>query len=615
MPSTDRTISRLFEHRAQSTPEAIAVLGDDTSLSYEELNKAANALARTLCRAGLSTGEYVPIIMPRCIELIVSQLAILKCGGAYVPIDPEFPKQRQEFILRDCRAQRVLALRTVPPLAPAEQVHWVDEILLTRQPDVPAPNLDIDVLADSPACVMYTSGSTGIPKGVIVPHRGIRRLVIDNGYIEIEETERIAHCSNPSFDAATFEIWGALLNGAAIVIVPQSVLLSMGRFSELLRARVTTLFLTTALFNQYALIAPETFSHLRHLLFGGEPPDPRCVARVLDHDPPKHLLNMYGPTEATTFATFYAIHSVPDGATTIPAGNPIAATQIYVLDDHYQPVPPATFGEVYIGGAGLALGYLNRPDLTAQVFVPDLVTGAPSSILYDTGDIGRWNAGVLELKGRKDSQVKLRGFRIELGEVETALRSHPKVQQAIAVVREDHRGDKRLVGYVVPVPAAHCNDAADGRGARPPAPQAAEQLTSQLRAHLRETLPHYMAPSSIVLLDCLPLTPNGKIDRKALPAPPDTETQAPYAPPETPLERAIVEAWSKVLGCEGMGIDDNFLELGGNSIHAVAVSAALESVLGADTPVLSMYRHPTARALAASLQSLSMKATNQAEGY
>jgi len=605
-------ITKLFEVQVRHTPSAVAVICGDLRLSYNELNCAANLLANELIEAGAAVGEYIPVLMSRSVEMIVSQLAILKAGGVYVPIDPELPAQRQELIVKDCGARTVLALPGNKLSTNLPKVHLVETTNLRASGRSSMENIERKRPSASAAYVMYTSGSTGTPKGVIVPHRGVIRLAINNGYADIEQSDRIGHCSNPSFDAATFEIWGALLNGATVVVVPQCVLLSKTSFSKLVKTELTTLFLTTTLFNQYALTSPEMFANLKYLLFGGEAADPNCVREVMVRGHPSHLLNVYGPTETTTFASFWPVTSIPEGTISLPVGRPISDTQIYVLNDQLQQVPRQTLGEVYIGGAGVALGYLNRPELTAKAFVHDPFTAQPGALLYKTGDLGRWNAdGLLELKGRVDFQVKIRGFRVELEEVEGALRSYPGIHHAAALVREQATGAKSLVGYVVPtIPVVTENSpfpqppvserigekgahAGEGRG---PAP--ALQLSVRIRDFLNAKLPHYMVPDFIVVLEEIPLTSSGKIDRSALPPPRGRTTSSPYVAPQTSVETTLCEIWRMVLAVDEIGVEDHFLELGGTSILAMKIGAAVDDAFGLEFPVSVIYRRPTVRTLA-----------------
>jgi amino acid adenylation domain-containing protein len=488
-------IHALFEARVERTPDAVAVVHEDRALSYAELNARANRLARQLRVRGVGPHTRVAILLPRSIELVVAELAILKAGAAYVPIDPSFPVERIAFMVADSGSRVVLsrAGEAVPDLS-AERID-VDAVSADGA-DNPRVALD----SEAAAYVMYTSGSTGAPKGVVVPHRAIARLVINNGYADFGPGDRVAFAANPAFDATTMEIWGALLNGGRIVVVAQDVLLDPPAFARLLEERgVTALFVTTAVFNQYASSIPKALAGLRYLLTGGERADPASFARVLREGGAGSLIHCYGPTETTTYAITHQVTSIAEGARSVPLGRPISNTRIYLLDGAGNPVPVGVAGELYVGGAGVAHGYLNRPELTAERFVADPFSGEPGARLYRTGDVGRWLAdGTIEFVGRNDFQVKVRGFRMEPGEIEARLVEHPTVREAVVLAREDAPGDRRLVAYYV------------GEGT---------VEVESLRAHLAERLPEYMVPAAYVRLDVLPLTPNGKLDRKALPAP------------------------------------------------------------------------------------------------
>jgi amino acid adenylation domain-containing protein len=448
----DRPVQEIFEEHARATPDAIAVSFENESLTYAELNGRANQLARYLRAQGVQSGDFVPLVMARSTQMLVAQLAVIKSGGAYVPIDPLLPMERQAFMIRDCGARIVMGDRRPPTGADPASVRWICcADVADAVASMPTADLGLRIGARAAAYVMYTSGSTGIPKGVVVPHRGVMRLVVNTSYAQFEPTDCVAHCSNPAFDASTMEIWAALLNGARLLIVPQELVLEPERFAAVVKAQgVTVLFLTVGLFAQYAEVLGAAFGQLRYLITGGDVLEPNTVRRVLSGHPPRQLLNAYGPTENTTFTTTYLIEAVDDDATSIPIGRPVANTQVYILDDRRQPVPIGVAGEIYIGGDGVALGYLNRPELTAQRFVADPFSEDPQARLYRSGDLGRWRAdGNIEFLGRNDLQVKLRGFRVELGEIEARLLEHSGVKEAVVLARQDSPGEKRLVGYIV----------------------------------------------------------------------------------------------------------------------------------------------------------------------
>jgi amino acid adenylation domain-containing protein len=438
------------------------------------------------------------------------------------------------------------------------------------------------------AYVIYTSGSTGNPKGIGITLRSINRLVRNTNYVQISADDVIAQASNASFDAATFEIWGALLHGARLQGMTREVLLTPDDFAAALKTQgVKVLFLTTALFNQMVRHDPGTFATISHLLFGGEQVDIERVREVIQNGAgPERLLHVYGPTEATTYATWHEVGELKDAVETVPIGRGIANTDIYVLDPGQQLVPVVTRGELYIGGDGLARGYLNRPELTAEKFVPHPFSPTPGERLYRTGDIVRWNTdGAVEYLGRMDHQVKIRGFRIETGEIEAALIVNERVREAVVIVREDVPGEKRLVAYLAGGPDTTVND---------------------LRSYLRERMPDYMVPSYFVMLDRLPLNANGKVDRSALPEPkPDQAVSSEaYAAPRTPTEQTISESWARVLGMERVGINDNFFDLGGHSLLATQLISRIREDFALEIPLAHLFENPTVAELSAIVESI-----------
>ncbi|HEX6747842.1 MAG TPA: amino acid adenylation domain-containing protein, partial [Longimicrobium sp.] len=561
-------IHRLFEEQAERTPDAVAVVHEDRSLTYAALNARANRLAHHLRALGVGPEACVAILMPRSIELVVSELAILKAGAAYVPIDPSFPAERIAFMLADSGSAVVLAL----PGADLPELPGVRRVDVDALAEGNAENPRVPADGEAPAYVMYTSGSTGRPKGVVVPHRAIARLVFDNGYADFGADDRVAFAANPAFDATTMEVWGPLLHGGRTVVVPQDVLLDPDAFAGTLAdQQVTTLFITTAVFNQHAQAIPGALASLRRLLTGGEAADPSSFARVLAEGGPVSLIHCYGPTETTTFAITHPVTDVAPDARTIPLGRPISNTRVYILDSRGQPVPVGVAGEMHIGGAGVALGYLNRPGLTAERFVVDPFAAEAGARMYRTGDLGRWLPdGTIEFVGRTDFQVKIRGFRIEPGEIEARLLAHGAVREARVIVREDQPGEKRLVAYVV--------GGVEVEG---------------VREHLRRGLPEYMVPAAIVVLERLPLTPNGKLDRKALPAPEHAAGTDRYVAPRTPVEEVLAGIWAEVLRLERVGVEESFFELGGHSLLATRVVSRIRELFGVELPLRALFEGPT----------------------
>ncbi|MET0649873.1 MAG: amino acid adenylation domain-containing protein [Pyrinomonadaceae bacterium] len=448
----DACVHELFEAQAARARDAFAVVSGDARVTYAELNARANRLARRLRALGVGADARVGVLMERSPELIVALLAVLKAGGAYVPLDPAYPKPRLRFMLEDSGVRVLLTEQKQLGAMPDSGARVVcldgEREEIDRES---ALNLPREATADSLAYVIYTSGSTGRPKGVAIEHRAVNRLVCGTNYVELSAADCVAQASTATFDAATFEIWGALLHGARLDIVPRDTALSPPALAAHIRERgVTVLFLTTALFNQIAASRPEAFGPLRCLLFGGEAADPKWVREALTRDKPRQLLHVYGPTENTTFSTWHPVGAVPSDAATVPIGGPVTNTQAYVLDGDLRPVPVGVAGELCLGGDGLMRGYLNRPELTAEKLVPHPFAAEPGARLYRTGDLVRFlRDGNIEFVGRLDQQVKIRGHRIEPGEIESVINEHPSVRECVVLAREDRPGERRLVAYVV----------------------------------------------------------------------------------------------------------------------------------------------------------------------
>jgi amino acid adenylation domain-containing protein len=579
-------LAALFSAQAARCPDAPAVRFADGRLSYAELEQAAARLARRLKARGVGRGSAVGIALAGSTAAVTATVAVLQAGGFYVPLDPALPAERLAWLLADSGVRVVLSGPQAPPSLTASGVELIALPVelgedggrpARRLVPRPAPRLAAEIPGgDDVAYLMYTSGSTGRPKGVVVPQRAVSRLVLGGGFVRLGPGERLAQAASISFDAATFEIWGALLTGAEVVGLPRDVTLAPQRLAAAIAGQaVTVLFLTTALFNQVAREAPDAFRPLSCLLVGGEAADPRWMQRVLEAGPPARLLNVYGPTESTTFATWYRIAEVAAGQETVPIGRPLGATSAHVLDPLHLPLPLGVPGELALGGDGLACGYHRRPELTAERFIPDPFSGDPGARLYRTGDaVRRLPDGSLEFLGRLDRQTKLRGFRIEPGEVEAAICRHPGARAAVAVVAEVEPGDRRLVAYVEADPAAPLD-------------------LTELRRHLEAALPDYMVPAAIVPLPRLPLDGNGKIDRRALP---EVVWERPagtaYRAPRTALEGVVAAVWEQVLRLPRAGIDDDFFALGGHSLLATEVVSRLRRALGVELPVRCLFEAP-----------------------
>ncbi|HYR07710.1 MAG TPA: amino acid adenylation domain-containing protein, partial [Longimicrobium sp.] len=579
----EATIPALFAEVARANPGAPAVTGAGGTLSYGELDARSARLARWLRARGTGPGTAVGLAVERSVDGVVAMLAVLRAGGAYVPLDPALPAERLARLVEDAGCAVLVVADEVPAAlrgfaGPVVSLAADAAGIAGQDPAAPEEAGD----AGATAYVIFTSGSTGRPKGVVVPHRGIVRLVRGATPYALVPGDVVIHASFPGFDASALEIWGPLLNGGRLVVVPAGPL-ALAELGTVIREQgVTWAWFTAGLFNQMVDDRVDDLRGLRTLVAGGEALSVAHVRRALERLPEVRVVNGYGPTENSVFTTARRVRPEDLERPGIPIGAPLPGDRVYVLDARLRPVPVGVPGELCVAGDGLAIGYAGRPDLTAERFVTiDLEDGRTERV-YRTGDRVRWlPEGALEFLGRLDAQVKIRGFRIELGEVEAALRAHPAVREAAAATHGATTATRRLVAYVVP---------ADGT----PAPSAAE-----LREHLGRTLPEYMLPSAVVVLDALPLTPAGKVDRRALPAP-DATRGAAAAEPRGVLEQRIAAIWAWVLGVEQVGADDNFFEAGGNSLLLMALHERMRKELpeAAELPQLDLFRYPTVRSLA-----------------
>ena len=569
-----RSVHQLFEEQARRTPEATAVSFGEEQLSYTELNRRADRLARRLRRLGVGPEVVVGVVSERSAEAVVSLLGVLKAGGAYLPLDPGYPPDRIAFMLEDSGARLVVAGRGQASFVPAgadvrvvvADAEGVDEETRGEAVNVARPN------ERNAAYVIYTSGSTGRPKGVCVEHVGVCNLVAAQvRAFQITPESRVYQFASLSFDASVSEVFTALAAGATLELGRPDANHAGRELARELRERcVSVVTLPPAVL---ATMPEEETDMLRTLVSAGE----ACAAEVVRRWAPGRLfINAYGPTEATVCASLKVCDGHEPGAPSV--GRPMSNTRAYVLDASLRPQPVGVPGELCVGGVGVARGYVSRPSLTAERFVPDPFSGEPGGRMYRTGDLALWRAdGEIEFLGRLDRQVKVRGFRVETGEVEAALTAHPSVAAAVVVAHGEGE-QRRLVAYVVPV---------EGGEAVPPA--------SELRAFVQGRLPEYMTPASFVTLAELPLTPNGKVDLRALPSPEVQQSSQGrgFVAPRTPAEQLVAAVWAEVLGVERVGVEDNFFDLGGHSLLATQLVSRVRDLLQVEVPVNAVFESPT----------------------
>jgi amino acid adenylation domain-containing protein len=588
-------IHQLFEEQAGKRPEAVALRFRDQQMTYRQLNERANQVAHRLRELGVGPEVMVGTLLERSQEMVVGLLAILKAGGAFVPLDANYPAERLAFMAADTKAPVMLVQDSVARRLSDQ--NWSRATLVTLD----AETAEIDrkstqnptsiATAQNLAYVMYTSGSTGRPKGVMVSHRAVVRLVKNTNYASLTDHEVFLQFSPISFDASTLEIWGPLLNGGCLAIMPPDVR-SLAELGAAIRKHgVTSMWLTAGLFNVMVEQCLEDLRPLHQLLVGGDALSPLHVRKAIDGLPGCRLINGYGPTEGTTFTCCHTISREDVQGSSIPIGKPIANTQVYLLDSENESVPVGDAGELCVGGDGLARGYLNQPELTAEKFVShpfsnELSGDRSNARIYKTGDLARYRSdGTIEFLGRIDNQVKISGYRIELGEIEAVLMQHPHVQSAAVIARQDAPSEKKLVAYVV----------RKGSGC----------TTTELRTFLAAKLPPYMLPSAFVFLDVLPLSPNGKLDRAALPTPEavdDGNTDAP-ASPQTEMELKIAAIWRRVLGLKQVSVTDNFFDVGGDSLQLLEAHAELQRSINPDLSITVLFEYSTISSLAQHLTS------------
>ena len=579
----EHSVAAIFEQQVHRRPDATAVVFDQQISSYGELNRRSNQLARCLRELGVGLDTVVGICLEREPEMIIAMLAALKAGGAYMPLDPEFPGHRLKTMIDTSEAGAIVTRASLLDRFPSGAALSVclDEDS-KRIASYSTDNLPKTCGAEGLVYVMYTSGSTGVPKGIGITHRGVIRLLFGTNYAELGRNHVLLQLASPGFDASTFELWGALLHGGVSVLMDGRTA-TVDEIQETIeKNRVDTAWLTSSLFNSVIDENPQALSPVKQLLIGGEALSTRHVIEAQRLLPGTQIVNGYGPTEGTTFTCCHKLgHETADYFRGIPIGAPIANTRVYILDGEMNPAPIGVIGEIYVGGDGLARGYVGQPDLTAGAFLPGLGDQGPGERFYRTGDLGRHRTdGTIEFTGRIDHQIKLRGYRIEPQEIEAAMSSHPSVKQCVVDLRVHQSGAQELAAYVVPAVEADVS-------------------SSELRSYIEQRLPHYMIPSSFLFMEALPLTPNGKVDRKALPEPGRRRTaeDRAFVPPGNPVEEVIAAMVAEVLSLDSVGVDDNFFELGGHSLTATLLVGRMRKAFLVDLPLKKFFEGPTVAAL------------------
>jgi len=587
------TIDGLFRTWVKRTPDRLALSDRTGQWTYAQLDRRATQIAGALTVAGIGADTPVALHLERSADLVAAMLGVLMAGGAHLVLDPGYPEERLRLMAEDARIGAVLSRAAPPawlsslgvPLVRLSEIDGTDTSVRTDLLPVPSPSRSHP---DSLACVVHTSGSTGRPKSVGIPHRAVVRLITATDHVTIRPDDVMLHLGDPAFDITAFEVWGALCNGARVAVLPGDEPLGPDEVLAALHdVRPTVVSLTGTLFNRVADIDPRAFGGLSNLFVVGEVMDPRRTRRVLGGGaPPTHLHNGYGPSENATFSTTYRADLLPDDALAVPIGMAITNTTAYVLNPALNTMPIGMVGELYVGGLGIARGYLGRPDLTAERFLPDPFGSRPGGRMYRTGDlVRRLPDGILDFLGRADQQVKIRGYRIEPGEIEAALLSRPDVQECV-VRAVDVGEDKRLIAYLVPQP-----------GRTPPA--------TTVLGQLRDQLPLHMVPNHVVLLPALPVTASGKLDTRALPGVAESDTRRPdtdTVPPRTATERELWSIWAEALDVRTFGVYDGFFQIGGHSLLASVVRTAVRERLGVELPLRTLFDIPTIAGLAAEVE-------------
>lgn len=592
--------AQVFEECVDLYPDLIALKWADECIAYRELNRRANQLAHYLRDQGVGLETPVAFYMEPSPNLFVAILAIIKAGGSYLPLDITYPEERLDFMVRDAGVKLVLTdantTGDTDPLSFCERA-----LCLTAEANQIAvqseTNLDPVACGDSRIYIMYTSGSTGTPKGIEILHRGVVRLARNANYIHITEKDRVGQVANPAFDAFTMEVWIALLNGAQLTGVDRKVALSPDALAQCIsEEKLTFLFLTAALLNHTARECPDAFKTLRYLASGGEAMNPTWVRKIMEHGAPEQIVNLYGPTESTVITTYYIVNELNEDAQSVPIGMTVSNTDVYLLNADNELVDVGEAGEICIGGDAMTRGYLNRPELNDEKFIPH--PKRPGERLYRSGDLGHWREdGAIEFMGRADGQVKIRGFRVELTGIESVILKDSEVEAAAAILREDQPGHKQLVAYVVPRNSGIL--------------QIKEDIHStcvRLREFVRVELPHYMVPSAFILIEHLPLTPNRKIDHKQLPSPHEVIAKAAhFTPPVTPTESRIERLWCRLLDLDKISIHTSFIQAGGDSLMAAQLLLQVEEEFGIKVPAYEFLHVPTIAQLARQVDSIGFQ--------
>ncbi|PRO40486.1 non-ribosomal peptide synthetase [Bacillus sp. LLTC93] len=587
-------LSKWFEHNVHKQPNAVALSTGEHTMTYAELNEQANRLARHLQKYGVAHQTVIAILADRTSELIVSLLAVLKAGATYVPIDPDYPESRIQYMLKDSRATHLLTHSTF--ISQAKTLAFDGTYLFADDQEISlmsSENLPLEAGLHDTAYIMYTSGTTGQPKGIMTTHSNIARVVKNTNYLTISETDTLLSLSNSVFDGFTFDVYGALLNGAKLVLPKKETILDMRELTELIRGEsISVMFVPTALFHLLVDEGTDWMRGVRKVLFGGERASVQHVRKAFDVMGQGRLINVYGPTESTVFATYYPVdEAIPVEARSIPIGKPLNQTSAYILSQQGQLQPIGMVGELCLSGKGLAKGYLNRPDLTKQAFIAHPF--AAGERLYRTGDLAYFREdGLIEYAGRVDDQVKIRGHRIELTEIEAHLLVHPGVKQAALIADHDETNHTRLLAYIT------CED------------EWKDKL-DVIKSGLKERLPAYLLPHELIRLDNLPLTTNGKVDKRQLPKPEAPQGKRHVKLPVNEVEQKLLVMWREVLERDDISTDDHFFELGGHSLKAMSLLSKVCKEFEVQVPIHLLFETPTIEAISRYIQ----KQDQEAAGY